>query len=81
MDIDPSSPAEAPPALPMVCGRQIAADPRYVPQASYQGRTIFFCTEFCRNAFEADPERFTQVHSRQFRPIQAKSDQETRQQP
>ncbi len=48
--------------LPMVCGRSIQGDPRYFPNAHYQGRAIFFCTEFCRSAFEASPDRFVEVH-------------------
>jgi len=51
------------PELPMVCGRSINGDPHYFPNAEYRGRRIYFCTEFCRNAFEASPDRFVEVHS------------------
>ncbi len=47
----------------MVCGRSVQGDPRYFPNVQYQGRAVFFCTEFCRNAFEAAPDRFVEVHS------------------
>jgi YHS domain-containing protein len=47
-----------------VCGREMTADIAWYPHAEYQGRTIHFCTEFCLEAFEADPERFYIAHSR-----------------
>lgn len=50
--------------LPMVCGRSIQGNPIYFPQAEYQGRPVYFCTEFCRNAFETEPERFYTAHRR-----------------
>jgi len=36
----------------------------WYPTAQYQGRTIHFCTEFCLEAFMADPDRFYAAHSR-----------------
>lgn len=47
-----------------VCGRRITTDPAYAFPTPYQGRTIYFCTEFCLWAFEADPDRFYAAHSR-----------------
>ena len=32
--------------------------------AEYQGRTIYFCTSFCLDAFNADPDRFYAAHSK-----------------
>jgi len=32
--------------------------------AEYQGQVIYFCTSFCLEAFNADPERFYNAHSR-----------------
>ncbi len=52
------------PTFNTVCGRTIHNDPRYYTSAEYQGRTIHFCTEFCLEAFRADPERFYIAHSR-----------------
>jgi YHS domain-containing protein len=49
---------------PLLCGRSIKVDSRYVPSAEYNGQVIHFCTDFCLNAFKADPERFQCVHSR-----------------
>jgi YHS domain-containing protein len=37
-------------------------------RAEYQGRIIYFCTEFCRDAFNADPDRFYAAHSRKKAP-------------
>lgn len=34
-------------------------------RAEYQGRTIYFCTEFCLESFNADPDRFYKAHSTQ----------------
>ena len=62
MESDPTS------KLPMVCGRATQGDPRYFPAAEYRGRVIFFCTESCRNAFEADTDRFYERHSRKTGP-------------
>ncbi len=50
--------------LPMLCGRSIQGNPKYFPQGDYQGRPVFFCTEFCRRAFESEPERFYAAHRR-----------------
>ena len=48
----------------LVCGRiMTTATENYYP-ADYKGRMIFFCTEFCLEAFRADPERFFTAHSR-----------------
>ena len=52
--------------LPMVCGRCITGDPDFFPQAEYQGRTVYFCTEFCLNAFMSAPDRFYAVHSKKY---------------
>ena len=55
-----------------VCGRRITTDPAYAFPTPYQGRTIYFCTEFCLWAFEADPERFYAAHSRNAEKLRAK---------
>jgi YHS domain-containing protein len=47
-----------------VCKRVLRADPDYFPRAEYRGKTIYFCTESCLDAFLADPERFYCAHSR-----------------
>lgn len=39
------------------------APENYYP-AEYQGRTIYFCTSFCLETFNADPERFYNAHSK-----------------
>jgi len=46
-----------------VCKRVFHADPTYFPQAEHNGKTIYFCTESCLDAFRADPERFYCAHS------------------
>ncbi len=47
-----------------VCHRLMTADVDWYPHAEYKGRTIYFCTEFCLEAFNADPERFYLAHSK-----------------
>ena len=48
-----------------LCGRILRdTDPQYFPRAEYRGRTIYFCTESCLNAFLADPELFYKAHSK-----------------
>jgi starch phosphorylase len=39
-----------------VCGMPV--DPASGRSAGYQGRTFFFCSEYCKNFFLAHPERF-----------------------
>ncbi len=51
-------------AFKTVCRRVFRnTDPSYFPQIQYRGRTIYFCTESCLNAFLADPEPFYKAHS------------------
>ena len=56
------------PELPMLCGRFINGDPCYYPNAEHHGQVIYFCTEFCRNAFKADPDRFYEAHGCNAKP-------------
>ncbi len=61
-------PEEADPKPETVCHRAMTAPPGSYYCAEYQGRTIYFCTEFCLDAFRADPERFYAAHSRRKTP-------------
>lgn len=46
-----------------VCRRVFAGvDPTYFPQARYRGQRVYFCTDACLGAFQADPEVFYRVH-------------------
>ncbi|HTX90290.1 MAG TPA: hypothetical protein VMC09_03650 [Anaerolineales bacterium] len=54
--------SKPPSGLPMICGRNIDGDPAYFPNAKYQGQAVYFCTQFCLNAFAADPDRFYLAH-------------------
>ena len=47
-----------------VCGRRITSNLEGYPNALYHGNTIYFCTEFCLEAFRRDPDRFFIAHSR-----------------
>jgi YHS domain-containing protein len=47
-----------------VCGREMTVDPAWYPKAQYRGNLIYFCTEFCLDAFLADPDRFFAAHQR-----------------
>jgi YHS domain-containing protein len=61
----PASEPEETLAFPeTVCHRTITGDRAYFPKAEYQGRTIYFCTDYCLNAFLSDPQRFFPAHSR-----------------
>ena len=60
----------APPTLHTVCGRRITTLPEYYYPTPYQGSVIYFCTKFCLEAFQADPERFYLAHSRNAHLIQ-----------
>ena len=45
-----------------VCGRTMTADLEWYPQSEYHQEKIYFCTEFCLDAYKADPERFLLAH-------------------
>jgi YHS domain-containing protein len=62
-DETPPTPARKP-VHATVCHRIMTVESDWYPQAEYQGRTIYFCTEFCLETFRADPERFYIAHSR-----------------
>lgn len=64
-DNEPASPpAQLNPEASLVCGRKMTTAPENYSRAEYQGRVIHFCTEFCLEAFRADPDRFFSAHSR-----------------
>ena len=50
------------PAFITLCGRAFYSDPQWYPRSEYHGRTIFFCTTVCMDAFNADPDRFYKAH-------------------
>jgi YHS domain-containing protein len=50
--------------LANVCHRTMTTAPENYYRAEYQGRTIYFCTVFCLDTFNADPDRFYAAHSR-----------------
>ena len=50
------------PAFITLCGRAFHSDPQWYPRSEYHGRTIFFCTTVCMDAFNADPDRFYKAH-------------------
>jgi len=53
----------APRKFTTVCRRILRnTDPQYFPSAQYHGRTIYFCTESCLNAFLADQDLFYKMH-------------------
>jgi YHS domain-containing protein len=45
-----------------VCGRKMTAEVIWYPHATYQNETIYFCTEYCLDAFAVDPDRFYAAH-------------------
>ncbi len=49
--------------LTMVCGRLITGgNAAYYHPTLFHGAWIYFCTDFCLEAFQADPERFYAAH-------------------
>ena len=52
------------PPLRTICGRRITTLPEHYYPTLFQDSTIYFCTEFCLDAFRADPDRFYLAHSR-----------------
>jgi YHS domain-containing protein len=55
---------EPEPEQTLVCGRSMTIPAEYYYPAEYQGRRIYFCTVFCLETFQADPDRFYAAHSR-----------------
>jgi len=60
----PDDPKPSAPADSLVCGRKMTTAPENFYPAEYQGRVIYFCTQFCLETFRADPDRFYIAHSR-----------------
>ncbi len=53
----------SPPRFVTLCGRIFRdTDVTYFPRASHRGRTLYFCTQTCLDAFLADPEVFYKAH-------------------
>ena len=50
-----------PSAVDPVCGMAVAAAPG-TPHVEHEGRTVYFCCDGCRAAFERDPARFVAAH-------------------
>jgi xanthine dehydrogenase accessory factor len=48
-------------AVDPVCGMAVAAVPG-TPHVEHEGRTVYFCCDGCRAAFERDPARFVAAH-------------------
>jgi DNA polymerase-4 len=60
----PDPPEETSEGPKFVCGRRVTGELESQPSAIFHGRTIYFCTEFCLEAFRRDPERFYLAHSK-----------------
>jgi hypothetical protein len=62
MPLDPAE-GKNPTRFVTLCGRKFSdADPTYFPRLAYRGRTIYLCTEACREAFLADSDIFYKAH-------------------
>jgi YHS domain-containing protein len=44
-----------------VCGMELSRMSA-VEEATYQGKTYYFCAQTCRKAFEADPKKYVRHH-------------------
>ena len=42
-----------------VCGMDV--DPAKSLKAEHEGKTYYFCSEYCKEQFEKDPAKFTQA--------------------
>ncbi len=45
------------PQAETACGGKLKNPEKY-PSAVHRGKTIYFCTEACRRAYEQDPDKF-----------------------
>ena len=44
-----------------VCGMEVSRTTA-IEECTYQGKTWYFCAGCCREAFEAEPEKYVQQH-------------------
>ena len=44
-----------------VCGMEVSRTTA-IDEYSYQGKTYYFCARSCREAFEAEPEKYIRQH-------------------
>ena len=44
-----------------VCGMEVSRTTA-IEELEYQGKTYYFCAGACREAFEADPEKYVRHH-------------------
>ena len=44
-----------------VCGMQVSRMTA-IDEFTYSGKTYYFCAQSCREAFEADPEKYIRRH-------------------
>ena len=44
-----------------VCGMELSRTSA-VEEATYQGKTYYFCAQNCHKAFEADPQKYVHHH-------------------
>ena len=44
-----------------VCGMEVSRTTA-IEECDYQGKTYYFCAGSCREAFEAEPEKYIQQH-------------------
>ncbi len=61
-NIQPQVPIKPQPMHDPVCGMKIDAGRAKGGNATYQGETYDFCSDECREKFEANPARYAQVH-------------------
>lgn len=56
------------PVTDPVCGMELSQRSA-VEEATYQGKTYYFCAPTCRKAFEADPKKYVrQLRQRGMKP-------------
>ncbi len=44
-----------------VCGMEVD-EQKAAAKVNYQGKTYYFCSPGCKNAFEKEPEKYVQPH-------------------
>jgi len=47
-----------------VCGMEVSRTTA-IAETTYQGKTYYFCASSCRDAFEAEPEKYLRRQRRQ----------------
>jgi membrane fusion protein, copper/silver efflux system len=68
-----SSESQKKSAKDLVCGMDVDISMPGTPKAEYKGKTYYFCSDFCKKSFQADPEKYMAAAAKMMAPHDTKS--------